>query len=888
MKAVKAVSIDINGMERPYGIDDRHPVIHYVAADESKITDIIAYRVCVGSRGIVWDTGKRKYPGSNYVLYEGPELEPRTAYTVAVSLWEAGNTGEITGTADFETGFLGTDWKAEWIEPEQKDAVKEKELSFAEMITPHPEFTGGEKRLRVCQELKREFSCSGAVAKARIYASAHGVYNIFLNGRKVAGNRLAPEVSAYGSILYYQTYDITELIREGGNTVGAVLADGWWIGRLGMAGDSCNYGNRLGFIMQLEIEYADGHAETICSDENFVSAPSFITYADLFIGEKHDEHGAAEDQRIWHYCKKAGYAKSNLKGQPHDPVRVTQTLEAAGIEEMSDGSLTVDFGQVLAGVVRAGVRSGAGTQVTFEHSEILDRQGSIINNIRGRNKDQKDVLICSGHSDIFEPQFTYHGFRYVRIRGINRNELESIQALVIGSPIKRTGRFECSDGRLNRLQHCIEWSTAGNMVSIPTDCPQREKLGWTGDILAYADTGCFNYDLRNFLETWLENMRAEQAADGEIPVAVPNFPSQDRCQRKMSGGTNSSAAWSDACVLVPWKLYQSEGNIKVLAENFMMMEKWLAYVKRACEIRPEGYRDFSEEQKLRSRYLWRSQYHFGDWLIPSLRAMPDGIRKGTEETADIVGSCYYAITAECFARVCEVLGKSELAEQYRELLKNIRKAIREEYICDDGSIRGSSLQGLYVLILKAGAAEGELKKKIADRLVKLIHENGDCLDTGFASVPYLLDVLDENGRKDLAYRLLFQDKAPSWLYMVKNGATTIWENWLGILEDGTPTETSYNHYAFGCVGSWIYRHIGGIRIGQPGYRQIIFEPDTGCGIARCSCSHVTPYGQVCLEWEKTEKACTIKGTVPSGTSAVLIAGGQKIKLKSGDFERKFE
>ena len=875
--------VDINGMTAPLGIDTLHPVFHYTTESDKNGSRIVAHRFVVNAGDKeVWDSGKLPYDGSNYRTYGGEELMPKTAYQLSLTVWDEDNN-EVSGCASFETGLLGTDIAASWIEPEQEPAFEEKELSFMEMIIPSPDFRGGEGRLRECKQLRRELNLAKQVKKARIYATAHGVYNLYLNGEKVSEHRLAPEISAYDKLLYYQTYDVTKMLRDGSNTLGVLLADGWWIGRLGMAGDSCNYGDKLGFLMRMEICYEDGTAEVLTSDEQFESSSCYIRYSDMSIGEKWD---LTYGEQPFVPCKKVEYETAQLTGQPIDAVTVTKELPAERIFYTPKNELVIDFGQVMAGVCRIELDAAAGEVLTLEHGEVLDKEGNYCNNILGRNKDQKDVLVCKEGVQVFEPQFTYHGFRYVRVTGVKKEQLKKATALVIGTPLKKTGSFSCSDERLNALQHAIEWSTVSNMFSIPTDCPQREKLGWTGDIQVYTKTGCFNYDLYNFLQAWLANVRAEQTTEGEIPVVVPNLPKQDRTQRVMSG-SNSSAAWGDACVLVPWYLYETYGDIAVLSDNFEMMTNWLSYIKESAAKEPEGYDNFTEEQKARNPYLWTKQYHFGDWLIPSLRALADGVERGTKETAAVVGSCFYAITVSCYIKVCRALGKMETAAEYQTLLGRIKQAVREEFVAEDGTVGGSKLQGLYVMVLKADVAEGALKQKVLNKLVGLIEANGDRLDTGFASVSYLLDELYDNDRADVAYKLLFQEKAPSWLYMIKNGATTMWENWLAVKEDGTVTDSSYNHYAFGCVGDFIYRHIGGIRKKEAGYRRILFAPDFNCGLTESDCSVETPYGTTALHWKKNaEGAYEIAGMVPVGVEAEIQIGLMRHKLESGKFSLK--
>ncbi|MCF0143457.1 MAG: family 78 glycoside hydrolase catalytic domain, partial [Parasporobacterium sp.] len=415
---------------------------------------------------------------------------------------------------------------------EQERAYKEKFIGFAGMMQPDESFFTGAERLKPAQEIKKEFNLKKMPEKAVLYATAHGVYKAYINGNAVSDTRLAPETTRYDKLLYYQTYDITALIKEGENVLNVTVADGWWIGRVGLAGDSCNYGDMLGFLGQLEFTYADGHKEIIASDKSFVSRESYIRYSDLYIGEKRDETFVFGP---WIPCKETEYDNSVLMAQPADPIRVIDEVNVKEYICTPEGDLVLDFGQVLTGVLNIEFTGKKGSEISLEHAEVLDINGNFKNNIIGRCKDQKDIIICGDNTESFCPEFTYHGFRYVRVKGLNKDRIKSAKALVIGTPVKKLASFSTDNDDINRLQSCIEWSTVTNMTGVPTDCPQREKLGWTGDIRVFGDTGCFLYDLRNILGNWLYQMRLDQYADGQIPVVIPNHPSQEMLQMEMSG-----------------------------------------------------------------------------------------------------------------------------------------------------------------------------------------------------------------------------------------------------------------------------------------------------------------------------------------------------------------
>jgi alpha-L-rhamnosidase len=576
----------------------------------------------------------------------------------------------------------------------------------------------------------------------------------------------------------------------------------------------------------------------------------------------------------------------NLLAQPTAPVVEWESLEPVNMFTAPNGDLVADFGTCLAGVAEVTVQAPEATEVTLDFSEVLDERGDFFRNIMGRNKDQRDVFVCGPGETTFRPWFTYHGFRYMRIAGVTQDQIISVHAHALGTELVSTGRFSCSDERLNVLQRNIRRSERSNMLSVPTDCPQREKMGWTGDILVFAKTGCFNFDLSNFLSSWLGCMRLEQRDDGEVPMVVPTYPAQDRIQRELSGD-NTSSAWGDACILVPLDLYRCYGDKRILRENLPMMRRWLGFIATAAARKPEGFDRMTPEQKARNPYLWTKGHHFGDWLIPSFGGQANGVMAGVAATYEVIGSCYYAVTVRGFLSVLDALledGPDESLESEREhyaaLLAKIKQAVREEYISDDGLIRGD-LMGMYVMALYADIVEGALRERLQARLARMVEENKGRLDTGFVSTPHLLDVLADAGRTDLAYRLLFQTQSPSWLYMVQQGATSIWENWEAIRPDGTVTSSSFNHYALGSVGDWVYRNIGGISPGAPGYRHIVFAPDFGCGLDHADCSVQTPYGEASCSWKRGPEGVSVEITVPMQATAELRLNGQTRELEGG-------
>ncbi|MCC8046895.1 MAG: glycoside hydrolase family 78 protein [Clostridiales bacterium] len=853
--------------------------------------------------------------GDIYFNYQGKPLLPHTTYLVRVSVRRtiSGSKAEASEMeARFDTGFLGNGWQASWIEPVQEAAVREPEILFYQIFNPATWGSLQEEKLRPVQEIRKTFFLEKCPLQAVLYATARGVYEVYVNGKRPDTRRMAPEISVYPKRLYYQRYEITELLQEGENELRFLLADGWWSGRIGLSGDSCQYGERLALLAQAELweqgKTTQGEPMVLCTDETFECRESQIRYADLYIGEKWDLTMLPQE---WKRCRSAEQAagsrclipdealrtKSNLVAQPIRPLAVLDSLKGT-LMRTPKGDLIADFGQTMAGTVRLQLNAQGRREIVLEHCEALDENGEFFQNIVGRNKQQRDALICDSWPVEFAPRFTYHGFRYVRITGVTEDEIESIYADVVGTPLSYIGEFSCSEEALNQLDHNIRWSMQSNFVSIPTDCPQREKMGWTGDIQIFTPTAACYADVRGFLKGWLANMREEQRPDGEIPNYVPAFPINDQIQRNaQKRKDNTSAAWGDSCVLVPLYLYRKTGDLSILEENLEMMERWLGFIENARKILPENYESMTEEEKARCPYLWRSGHQYGDWLIPSFMKQKNGMALGRAATAEVISSSFYAVTLGAYIEVLDALlsdknkevqeeqeGKQALLEkrsQTSRLLEQIRSAVREEYISEDGTVKGN-LQGLYVIMLYAGIVTGELGQKVAKKLSELIRSNGTRLDTGFVTTPYLLDVLCDNGYTDLAYELLYQMEPPSWLYQVKQGATTIWESWMAVLSDGHPTDSSMNHYSLGSVGDWIYRHIGGIQIDHAMRDGILIMPDTDREVSWAKTALKLPFGTVSCSWKREKEQVRMEIETPAKCQVRL--GTEQTDLAPGKYQ----
>lgn len=724
--------------------------------------------------------------------------------------------------------------------------------------------------------VRKEIVTEKAVKYAEITMTAHGIYSLWIDGQRIGDYELAPEHTYYPNQLLYQRYDVTEYLKQGKHAIAVLLADGWYMGRIGFSGEDCQYGNELGLLLQMHIQYEDGTEEIIGSDASFLYERSAYRYADLFVGECFDENlyctsfylpgyqsGSLKHARL----SQEGF--ENLKEQKDCHIEVIETLPPRKVWE-EEHALIVDFGTVVAGRVLMNFQGEPEKEIHILHSEILNQEGHFVQNIQEPYKNQEDIYICAKRGKVtYHPEFTYHGFRYIKITGLKMGELFSISAQVLSSRMRKAGEFSCSDERLNQLQRNIYRSQVSNMIAIPTDCPQREKAGWTGDMQVFIQTACFNQDNRNFMERWLADMRAVQSDDGQIPIIVPYLDGYKRTFE----GIGSSAGWGDAAVIVPWTLYKEYGDIAILEENYEMMCKWIEYIRRTAETEnPEDIGICPKERREHLKYIWNTGFHFGDWLTPSvsidLQTGTVNMMQSAFATMHIVPTLFYYQSVNRMAQIAALLGKREEAECFEDLGKHIKAAFRYEYLDEKGNIK-SNLQGIFVLALKFGILNKEEETNAIEKLVGLIEQNDGKMDTGFLSTPHILDVLWQFGKRQLAYRLLLSEECPSWLYEIKNGATAIWESWQAILPDGRSSRLSMNHYSAGCVGDWMYRHIAGIENMETGYQKIRISPDFCGPFTWAKGEHESVNGKILCAWKKQESKVEMRLEIPLNSTAYV-------------------
>lgn len=881
------------GQRRPACLTENPTFSWKLKSDGKNITQQ-QYKITVSclSGKTVWTSGWVKSKQTHNIPYEGEELKSGADYMWSVE--SRGSSGEraVGGMALFSMGLLcGQEWKAKWIEPDMQRRPCQDDPDGTKIFKGEmPYLEKPEEILNPSVYFRKEICISKKVKRAKLYATAHGIYEMYVNGTPY-GYPLAPGYTVYREYQEYQAYDVTTSLKEGTNVVGSIVSDGWYLGKIGLMGMGNQYGEQLALLWQLDVEYEDGSEEIVGSDGTCMAGTGAYLYADLYVGEGFDAgktpRGWEEpgyDTSQWKPVIEKDYGYGQLTGSADEPAAIVRVQEPLNIFQTPKGELIVDAGENIAGYIELTGSGKKGVPVKLEYSEVLDKEGNFLRNILGQNKNQTDVYIPEKDGRFsYRPTFTYHGFQYVRLTGIEKGEIEEIKVHVLASDLETAGTFSCSNELINQLQENIFRSQQGNMLYVPTDCPQREKAGWTGDMQVYTPTALYLMDLEAFLRKWLANMRLEQKEDGQVPHVIPDIPS-NRC---VSHGRKEvcSAAWADACVIIPYRLYMAYGDERILRENYDMMLRWLKYVenKAASEV-PENCGELSAESREYQRYLWNTGFHYGDWLIPSLSR--DGVAKkpivGAEMTKELVAPAMFAYTTNLMVEIADILGDRERADYYKALNTKIKEAYTHEYLMADGTLK-LNYQGIYVLALQMQLVPEDKREGLLAHLLELIRENGGCLDTGFVSMPFLLDVLYENGKKEEAFRLLYQEKCPSWLYEVKKGANTIWESWNNISEDGEKNKSSYNHFAFGCVGDFIYRRILGIQCLEAGYKKVLIQPDLDCGMSWAKGAYDSIHGEIAVSWSRVGDRAILDVEIPPNVEAQIRFGKTESNTGSGSY-----
>jgi len=811
-----------------------------------------AYEVeAFGRDGQIRDrTGRIESDESVLAPWPFASLQSRERLTVRVRAWGADGQGSAWSAPHaVEAGLLHPgDWVARFMTPAWDEDTSQDQP---------------------CPLLRREFDVRAGVAveRARLYVTALGVYEAYLNGAVIGDHVLAPGWTTYTHRLRYQTFDVTDLLHEGRNAIGAMLGDGWYCGPLGFGGGRRNiYGDRLALLAQLEIVYTDGIIDRIATDEGWRAATGPILTSGIYDGETYDARlelpgwsAPGYDDQGWASVRPIARDLATLVAPEGPPVRRTELVAPVSVSTSPAGRIIVDFGQNLVGRLRLTARGQAGQTITLRHAEVLQDDELCTRPLRHAQATDRYTLRGNGE-ETWEPRFTFHGFRYAEVEGWpGELRADDLVAVVCHSDLERTGWFECSDPLLNRLHANVVWSMRGNFLDIPTDCPQRdERLGWTGDIQVFAPTATFLYDSAGFLSSWLADLAAEQRdAAGVVPFVVPNM---------IDGQAVPAAAWGDAAVIVPWVLYQRYGDTGILAAQYDSMRAWVDLVAaRAGET-----------------YLWDTGFQFGDWLDP---AAPPDKPAAARTDPSLVATAYFARSAELTGRAAGVLGRVDDEARYLALAAQVRDAFAAEYVSPAGRVT-SDAPTAYALALQFGLfRDADQRRHAGVRLAALARESGYRVSTGFVGTPLICDALCRVGAYDAAYRLLTQRACPSWLYPVTMGATTIWERWDSLLPDGSVNPgdmTSFNHYALGAVADWLHRTVAGLAPAAPGYRRIEVWPRPGGGLTQARARHRTPYGYAEVAWRIVGGEITVEVMVPPNTTAaVTLPGGDAASVEIG-------
>jgi alpha-L-rhamnosidase len=838
---VKIVNLLTEDLVNPLSVDAIVPRFSWQldAGDKRNVMQS-AYEIKVYTKTNrhVWQSGKVAGDQSVYVPYQGATLLAGQRYYWQVKVWD--NSGKATPWSDpafFQMGLLSpSDWQAQWITP----GFKEDSIN-----RPSPLF-------------RKNFSISKKIVAATAYITAHGLYEAQINGHRVGNAFLTPGWTSYNKRLQYQAYDVTNLLQTGENAVGATLGNGWYRGYIGYDPKPNLYGKDISLLLQIDITYADGSRGTIASDGTWKCSTGPVRFAEIYYGatidnrkEQKDWSTAKFDDKDWLSVRILNLPKDILVATVNEPVRKHESFKPVKIFTTPKGEKVIDFGQNLVGWVQMKVNGKAGDKVILSHAEVIDKGGNFYTDNLRTARSQDTYILAGNGEETFEPQFTWQGFRYIKVEGYPGDlKPENFTAYALYSDMSPTGTFNCSNALINQLQHNIQWGQKGNFLDVPTDCPQRdERLGWTGDAQVFSRTASFNMNVHNFFTKWLTDVAADQYVDGSIPHVIPNVIAQGA-----KSGPGGSTGWADVSTIIPWNMYLAYGDKRILENQYASMKAWVEYMHNQSR-----------------NNLWNTGSHFGDWLFYSVNDDTDGSSAITSKF--LIAQCFYAHSTQLLIDAANVLGNAADVAHYSDLLVKIKQAFLNEYVTPNGLI-SSDTQTAYVLALQFDMLPETLRQQAADRLVNNIRRYNFHLTTGFLGTPYLCRVLSNFGHADMAYRLLLQDTYPSWLYPVKMGATTIWERWDGIRPDGTfetPGMNSYNHYAYGAIGDWMYRVIAGIdtKTEGPGYKQIVIKPTVGGNLTFASADYETNYGKVSSHWKMDNGQFWLDITIPANTTATI-------------------
>lgn len=837
MAQLTVSSLKVNHMEQPDGLTDKNPVFSWIMDGKGRNKAQTAYEIVVYQDGKpIWKTGKVASDNSITVPYEGKELQSGMRYSWKVRVWdEKGKASRWSEPATWLTGLMDNrEWKAQWIEPqEQSDASP---------------------------LLRKQFTVSKPIASAVAHITARGMYEAAINGVKVGNMDYAPGWTTYDYRLQYQTYDVTSMLQRGENTWGVVLGRGWHHSVLGWQAQSNKTTYKIknmAALAQLVVTYKDGTQEVIVTDDSWKCSTGEILHSTIYDGETVDARLKQEgwssngyDDSKWQQVKVAALPTDDLVSMESEPMVKQEVLTPVQVITTPAGEKVLDFGQNLVGREIVTYKGKPGQEILISHAEVLDEKGNFYT-VNLRSAKAQSRYICSGGEDKFEPRFTFYGFRYLKVEGIEEElNPDNFKAVAIHSDMARNGNFTSSNEQVNQLQSNIEWGLKGNFLDVPTDCPQRdERLGWCGDAQVFFRTATFNRDVQNFFGKWLKDLALDQLPDGRVPDVIPNIVGLVGAGR---------TGWADAATIIPWQHYMAYGDKRILKTQFESMKAWTNFM--IGESKEKGY-------------LWDSGWHYGDWLFFSVDN--DTAGESAVTYRPLIMQCFFAHSAELTARAARVLGMSEEAAYYEEVTRKAKEAFCHAYLTPAGMLV-SATQTAYVLALNFDMLPQEVRPVAAKHLAENVKKYGH-ITTGFLGTPYICHVLTEWGYQELAYQLLLRQQYPGWLYPVTMGATTIWERWNSMMPDRTIPDNgmnSFNHYSYGAIGDWLYRDAVGLRETSPGFKTLAVKPHPGGGFTQMKAEQGTPYGKAAAEWKTTEAGFMLEVTIPVGTTAEIYVPSQ--------------
>jgi alpha-L-rhamnosidase len=876
---LRIARLSVDYMDCPLGITENPQFGWIIESDRSNIIQE-TYHLQISRAScfhpLAYDSGEVRSNRSAHVRADGLTLESSTAYFVRVRITDGHEESSWSDVVGFTTALLDNSlWKGQFISAE----------SPADSVSSKGTY------------LRHRFTLTAPVASALVHTSALGLYTLHLNGQKVSCDELTPGWTSYAKHLAYQTYDVTALLKGGENVIGAMVGAGWYKGTMGLAHARNLYGTQTALLCQMEITFLDGTKTMIISDETWKGHDAPILFSEIYDGEIYDARQEMDGwdnpgfkDNDWKPVSVLAHDYSSLISQPGSKVRENERISAIALLKTPQGDTVIDFGQNLSGWVCFRVRGNAGDRVTFRHFETLDSQGNVyLANLRGAAQ-RIQYTLRGGVNETYRPHFSFHGFRYLHIEEwpgeINLGDFE---AIAVHSHMRRVGTFECSNPLVNQLHHNIVWGLKSNFVDVPTDCPQRdERLGWTGDAQIFCRTACYLMDAYAFYHKWLVDVRADQLEDGGVPHVVPDILTGNFNNDGFLGqGTDSAAAWADVAVILPWTLYLMYGDTNVLKEQYHSMKAWIDFMRRHAH-----------------GAHWDYRLQFGDWV--ALDAAEGSYFGATPN--EFIASAYYAYSTGLFAKAAKILGYEADYEEYQSLYQCIVAGFQRAFFTGDGSMTVRT-QTAHAVALYFNLVPDCFKATVTQDLLGLLKEHGGHLVTGFVGTPYLCHALSQNGCVEEAYDLLLREDLPSWLYQVKAGATTIWEHWDGIKPDGTmwsPDMNSFNHYAYGAIGEWLYRAVGGLEVDESnaGFQHAFIRPCISRRLEYVKASYIGVYGDISVSWRRVERRILLDVTIPHNTTATIMlvpgvseivspvpfietAEGSRIEIGSGIYSLSF-